>query len=98
MTTIILKGKKVTIVGADKAPSRGTAFVESKFTFVIHKTETPSFQANAEVDFDDEFVDPLKVEDKTEVVPHGPSLDSDVIKRESISRRPFRSNVEKFEF
>lgn len=38
------------------------------------------FQANAEGDFD-ELVDPLKVEDKIGVVPHGLSTNSDVVKR-----------------
>ncbi|KAG5054208.1 hypothetical protein GLYMA_03G065300v4 [Glycine max] len=37
------------------------------------------FQANAEGDFD-ELVDPLKVEDKIGVVPHGLSTNSDVVK------------------
>lgn len=42
------------------------------------------FQANAEGDFD-ELVDPLKVEDKIGVVPHGLSTNSDVVKRVSFS-------------
>ncbi|KHN25141.1 Endoplasmin like [Glycine soja] len=45
------------------------------------------YQANAEGD-SDELVDQPKVKDKIGVVPHGLSIDSDVIK----------SNAEKFEF
>lgn len=46
------------------------------------------FQANAEGDFD-ELVDPLKVEDKIGVVPHGLSTNSDVVKRCALFDFPF---------
>ncbi|KAK1419733.1 hypothetical protein QVD17_29024 [Tagetes erecta] len=55
--------------------------------------------ANAEPD-SEELVDPPKVEQKLSAVPHGLSTDTDVVKREaeSMSRKSFRSNAEKFEF
>ena len=46
------------------------------------------FVANAEGD-SDELVDPPKVEDKIDVVPHGLSIDSDVIKRCKLFDFPF---------
>ena len=46
------------------------------------------FVANAEGD-SNELVDPPKVEDKIDVVPHGLSIDSDVVKRCALFDFPF---------
>ncbi|OIW14273.1 hypothetical protein TanjilG_21413 [Lupinus angustifolius] len=57
------------------------------------------FEANADSD-SEKVVDLPKVEDKIAAVPSGLSIDSNMVKREveSISKKSFHNNAEKFEF